>query len=76
LRRDDTVTASDGKVTLREAITSINAGNDLGDPDTTAQNPGTFGSSDAINFNIAGAGVHRLATGPSLQAMPAPLRCG
>ena len=66
---DDTVTASDGKVTLREAITSINAGNDLGDPDITAQNPGTFGSSDTINFNIAGTGVHLITTGSSLQAI-------
>ncbi len=66
---DDTVTANDGKVTLREAITSINAGNDLGDPDITAQNPGTFGSSDTINFNIAGAGVHLITTSSSLQAI-------
>lgn len=66
---DDTVAASDGKVTLREAIASINAGNDLGDPDITAQNPGTFGSSDTINFNIAGAGAHLITTASSLQAI-------
>jgi hypothetical protein len=63
---DDTVTAGDGKVTLREAITSINAGNDLGDPDITAQNPGTFGTGDTIDFDIAGSGVHLIATTSSL----------
>jgi hypothetical protein len=66
---DDSVTANDGKVTLREAIGSINAGNDLGDPDITAQAPGTFGTSDTINFNIAGAGVHLITTTSSLTAI-------
>jgi titin len=62
---DDTVTASDGKVTLREAITAINAGTTLADPDIVAQNPTTpnaFGISDTINFNIAGAGVQMIST--------------
>lgn len=57
---DDTVAANDAKVTLREAITAINAGNDLGDPDITAQSPGVFGTDDTVNFNIAGPGVHTI----------------
>src|SRR5581483_7925843 len=39
----DDVTPGDGSVSLREAITAINAGNDLGDADINAQAPGTFG---------------------------------
>ena len=61
----DSVTPNDGAVTLREAITAVMAGNDLGDPNITAQGPFTganaFGTADTINFNIAGAGVHTLA---------------
>ena len=53
----DDLTPNDGSVSLREAITAVNAGNDLGDPDITNQNPGTFGTSDTINFNITGTGV-------------------
>jgi CSLREA domain-containing protein len=56
----DTVTPSDGSVTLREAITAIDAGNDLGDPDITGQSPGTFGVNDTINFAVPGAGVHTI----------------
>ena len=56
----DDLTPNDGSVSLREAITAINAGNDLGDPDITAQNPGTFGTSDTINFNIPGTGVRTI----------------
>src|SRR5262249_12014239 len=48
----DDLTPNDGSVSLREAITAINAGNDLGDPDILAQNPGTFGTNDTIRFNI------------------------
>jgi len=57
----DDLTPNDGTVSLREAITAMNAGNDLGDPDITAQAPGTFGANDTINFNIPSAGVHTLA---------------
>ena len=57
------MTPNDGTVSLREAITAINAGNNLGDPDITAQNPGTFGTSDTINFNIAGSGPQRILVG-------------
>ena len=63
---DDTITAGDGKVTLREAITAINAGNTLGDADIAAQNPGTFGTNDTINFAIAGAGAHMIALASNL----------
>src|SRR5258708_30361315 len=62
---DDWVTASDGKVTLREAITAINAGASS-DPDIVAQSPGTYGTSDTINFNIAGAGVHAITLASNL----------
>src|SRR3954464_169766 len=54
---DDTVSQGDSKVTLREAIAAINAGNDLGDSDIATQNPGTFGTADTIGFSIGGAGV-------------------
>jgi len=50
----DDITPNDGSVSLREAITAINAGNNLGDPDIMAQNPGTFGVNDSINFDIPG----------------------
>src|SRR3954467_3721789 len=33
------LTPNDGSVSLREAITAVNAGNDLGDPDITSQSP-------------------------------------
>src|SRR5205807_6978073 len=56
----DDLTPNDGSVSLREAITAINAGNNLGDPDIIAQSPGTFGTSDRINFNIPGGGVHTI----------------
>src|SRR6266851_4129253 len=53
----DDITPNDGSVSLRESITAVNAGNDLGDPDITAQNPGTFGVNDTINFNIIASGT-------------------
>src|SRR5581483_7657515 len=57
----DDLTAGDGTVSLREAITAINAGNDLGDPDITAQNPGTFGTNDTISFKIPGTGAQTIS---------------
>ncbi|MBC7784583.1 MAG: CSLREA domain-containing protein, partial [Burkholderiales bacterium] len=57
----DTVVPNNGTITLREAITAINAGNDLGDPDITAQVPGVFGVNDTINFNIAGGGIQTIS---------------
>src|SRR5437762_1571537 len=70
----DDLTPNDGSVSLREAITAINAGNDLGDPDITAQNPGTFGTNNTINFNIPGAGVKTINVGtdPSASGIPLP----
>lgn len=59
---DDSVTSMDGKVSLREAITSINAGNSLADPDIINQTSGVYGVDDTIQFNIAGAGVHVITT--------------
>lgn len=72
----DDLTPNDGTVSLREAITAINAGNNLGDPDITAQNPGTFGSSDTIDFNIPGSGLHRILVGAgnSFGSLPTLIR--
>src|SRR5437588_6820001 len=52
----DDSTPGNGAVSLREAIAAINAGITL-DADIVAQNPGVFGTNDAINFNIGGAGA-------------------
>jgi hypothetical protein len=46
-------------VTLREAITSINAGASV-NADVSGQAPGAYGPSDTINFNIAGAGTQTI----------------
>ena len=64
----DDLTPNDGSVSLREAITAINVGTNLGDPDIIAEGPGTFGSSDAINFNIPGSGVRTIQVGASASA--------
>ncbi|HZY87889.1 MAG TPA: hypothetical protein VFE78_23850 [Gemmataceae bacterium] len=64
----DDVTPNDGSVSLREALTAINAGSTLGDPDITAQNPGTFGSNDTIKFAIPGTGAQQIDL---LSALPA-----
>src|SRR5437588_12896381 len=69
----DDLTPNDGSVSLREAITAVNAGNDLGDPDITAQNPGTFGTNDTIQFNIPGTGLQTIAAGTDPSANGAPL---
>src|SRR5437879_11787613 len=61
----DDITPNDGSVSLREAIIAVNAGNDLGDPDITAQNPGTFGTNDKINFNIPGTSPFQINVGSS-----------
>ena len=70
----DDISANNGTVSLREAITAINAGNNLGDPDIINQNPGTFGPLDTINFNIPGAGVKTInvGTSPSAPGIPLP----
>jgi len=65
----DDLTPNDGTVSLREAIAAINAGNDLGDPNITAQSPGAFGTSDAINFNIPGSSPHIIVIGSDASAL-------
>jgi CSLREA domain-containing protein len=67
----DDLIPNDGTVSLREAITAINAGNNLGDPDIIAQNPGTFGVNDTINFNISGSGPRQINVG-SGSGIPLP----
>src|SRR5712691_3748003 len=69
----DDITPNDASVSLREAITAVNAGNDLGDPDITAQNPGIFGINDTIHFNINGAGVKTINVGTDASAAGIPL---
>src|SRR6185295_538605 len=69
----DELTPNDGSVSLCEAITAINAGNDLGDPDITAQLPGTFGGGDQIHFNISGAGVHTIVLNTDLPEITSSL---
>ena len=60
----DDLTPNDGSVSLREAITAINAGSTLGDPDISAQSPGTFGINDKLAFNIPQPGG-----GPTVQTI-------
>ncbi|HEV3447946.1 MAG TPA: hypothetical protein VG099_25130, partial [Gemmataceae bacterium] len=69
----DDITPNDGSVSLREAIAAINAGNTLGDPDIIAENPGTFGTNDTINFNIAGTSPFQINVGSSASAPSMPL---
>jgi len=69
----DDITPNDGTVSLREAITAINAGNSLGDPDIIAQKPGIYGVNDTINFNIPGTGVHIINVGTAFDALGIPL---
>jgi len=64
----DTV-ALDGKVTLREAIQSINAGNNV-NADVVAV--GAYGTADTINFNI-GAGVQTITLTKNLDALTKPV---
>jgi hypothetical protein len=64
----DELIPNSGFVSLREAITAINAGNNLGDPDIVAQNPGTFGTNDTINFTITGSGVKTMNVGTNASA--------
>lgn len=69
----DDISPNNGSVSLREAIMAVNAGNDLGDPDITAQLPGTFGLNDTIAFGIAGSGVHTIDVGTDPSAMTVAL---
>ena len=65
----DTI-AVDGLVTLREAITSINNGANV-NADVVAV--GAYGTSDTINFNIAGAGVHTIQPTSALPSIVKPV---
>lgn len=69
----DDLTANDGSVSVREAISAINAGYDLGDPNIIAQNPGTFGTADRINFNIPGSGVRTIVLATVLPQINKPI---
>src|SRR5437868_5394844 len=75
----DDVSTGNGAVSLREAITAINAGSTT-DKDIKAQlakNSTTFGHNDTINFAIPGAGLRtiQVGSGPtSLGALPAITR--
>lgn len=72
----DDLTPNDGSVSLREAMTAMNAGNTLGDPDIAAQNPtatNPFGTSDTIAFAIPGAGVHTITLSSPLPDVTATM---
>src|SRR5262245_19622237 len=69
----DDVSVNNGNVSLREAITAVNAGNDLGDPDITAQSSGAFGVDDSIEFVIPGDGVHTINLCADVSAPGIPL---
>src|SRR5689334_11671982 len=64
----DDITPNDGSVSLREAMTAINLGSDLGDPNITAQNPGAFGTADTIHFNIGAGGLQTINVGSDASA--------
>ena len=64
----DELVPNNGAVSLREAITSINAGNNLGDPDIIAQNPGSFAADNQIHFGIPGDGLHTILVGADASA--------
>jgi hypothetical protein len=68
----DDVIPNDGGVSLREAITAINAGNNLGDPDIISQIPGIFGTNDTINFTIPGSPIV-IKVGSDASALNIPL---
>jgi len=60
----------DGLVTLREAIASINAGANV-NADVVAA--GSYGTSDTIDFNIGGAGVHTISVASQLPSLVKPV---
>ena len=59
----------DGLVTLREAIDSVNGGANV-NADVVAA--GSYGTSDTIHFNIAGAGVHTIS--PAFPGLPSIIK--
>lgn len=66
-------TAVDGVVTLREALTSINAAASV-NADVAATLVGTYGTSDTIAFNIPGAGVRTITLSIPGGVLPAITR--
>lgn len=60
---------TDGFVTLREAVTSINAGIDTSDVTSV----GAYGVNDTINFNISGAGLQTISLLSSLPTLMKPV---
>ena len=56
---------------LRFAIQSINMGSDQGN--CTADISNTYGTSDAIHFNIPGAGVHTIQSASALPNITKPV---
>ena len=60
----------DASVTLREAIASINQGSNV-NSDVVAV--GAYGTSDTINFNIAGGGVHTISPTAALPTIVKPV---
>jgi hypothetical protein len=69
----DDGTPGDGTVSLREAIAAIDAGNDLGDPDITADASGPFGTGDEIVFGLQGPGVPAITPSSALPPITKPL---
>jgi hypothetical protein len=67
----DTI-ASEGAVSLREAILSVNGGGNF-NSDVVAT--GNYGTGDTINFNIPGSGVRSIAVGSDgIGALPTLVR--
>ncbi len=62
--------ATDGVVTLREALLSLDLGSAV-DPDVVAV--GAYGTDDRIEFAIPGAGVHTLQPASPLPAVSVPM---
>ena len=62
--------ALDGFVTLREAITSINASASV---NADVVPVGAYGTADTINFNIAATGVQTIAPAPFLPTITKPV---
>ncbi|MBY0525236.1 MAG: DUF11 domain-containing protein [Gemmataceae bacterium] len=59
-------TTDDSVVTLREAIKSINLGENFNDEVAAV---GTYGTDDTINFNISGSGTQTIFVGSALDAI-------
>ena len=65
----DAINATDGVVTLREAITAANSHKNIGDVVAV----GAYGTDDTIAFDIPGPGVHTIAPTSPLPVITDPL---